>query len=289
MRPRRSLLYMPGSNARALEKGRTLPADGLILDLEDAVAPDAKETARAQVLAAIAGGGYGPREILVRINGLDTPWGADDIAAVAACGADGVVLPKVESAAMVQTAVDRLCGAGASDSMRTWCMIETPRGVLRAEEIADASPRLAGFIMGTNDLAKELRCQQTPDRAPFLMSFGLCLLAARAHGLAIIDGVHPDIEDTDGFAAVCRQGRALGFDGKSLIHPRTIAAANEIFAPDAAELEWARRIIAAYEAARAAGQAVIAVDGQLVEDLHVAEARSLLAAADRIAALEQTA
>lgn len=289
MRPRRSLLYMPGSNARALEKGRTLPADGLILDMEDAVAPDAKETARGQVMAAVADGGYGSREILVRINGLDTPWGADDVAAVAGSGADGVVLPKVESAAMVGTVEDRLRGAGAPDATRIWCMIETPRGVLRAEEIAGASPRLAGFIMGTNDLAKELRCQQTPDRAPFMTSFGLCLLAARAHGLAIIDGVHPDIEDAEGFAAVCRQGRALGFDGKSLIHPRTIAAANEIFAPGVEELEWARKIIAAYDAARAAGQAVIAVDGQLVEDLHVAEAQRLLAVADRIAAIERSA
>lgn len=287
-RLRRSLLYMPGSNARALEKGRTLPADGLILDLEDAVAPDAKEGARGQVMAAIAGGGYGARELLVRINGLDTPWGADDIVAVAASGADGVVLPKVESAALVQTVAARLSGSGAPDSMQIWCMIETPRGVLRAEEIAAASPRLAGFIMGTNDLAKDLRCRQTADRAPFMTSFGLCLLAARAHGLAIIDGVHPDIDDAEGFAAVCRQSRTLGFDGKSLIHPRTIAAANEIFAPAASELEWARRIIGAYEAARAAGQAVIAVDGQLVEDLHVAEARRLLAFADRIAAMAQS-
>ena len=287
-RLRRSLLYMPGSNARALEKGRSLPADGLILDLEDAVAPDAKEQARAQVMAAIADGGYGAREILVRVNGLDTPWGAADVAAVAASAAAGVVLPKVESAAMVRTAADRLAGSGASGEMRIWCMIETPRGVLQAGEIAGASPRLAGFIMGTNDLAKELRCQQTADRMPFMTSFGLCLLAARAHGLAIVDGVHPDIADEDGFEAVCRQGRALGFDGKSLIHPRTIAPANEIFAPSEAELEWARRIIDAFEAARAAGQAVIAVDGQLVEDLHVADARRLLAFADRIAATMQT-
>lgn len=283
-RPRRSLLYMPGSNARALEKGRTLPADGLILDLEDAVAPDAKDSARRQVMEAIAANGYGAREILVRINGLDTPWGADDIAAVAASAADGVVLPKVEGAAMIQAAEDRLAGYGAPDRMGIWCMIETPRGVLRSEEIAGASPRIVGFIMGTNDLAKELRCRQTPDRAPFATSFGLCLLAARAHGIAIIDGVHPDIADDAGLRAVCRQGRDLGFDGKSLIHPNTIAAANEIFAPGDEELVWARRIIAAYEAAREAGRAVIAVDGQLVEDLHVAEAKRLIAFAEDIAA-----
>jgi len=282
-RLRRSLLYMPGSNARALEKGRTLPADGLILDLEDAVAPDAKDLARRQVIEAIAAGGYGSRELLVRVNGLDTPWGAADIAAVAGSGADGVVLPKVESAAMVQTAEDRLAGHRAPDRMGIWCMIETPRGVLRAEEIAGASPRMAGFIMGTNDLAKELRCRQTPERTPFMTSFGLCLLAARANGIAIIDGVHPDIADQDGLRTVCRQGRDLGFDGKSLIHPNTIAAANEIFAPGDAEIAWARRIIAAYDAARADGRAVIAVDGQLVEDLHVAEARRLIAFAERIA------
>lgn len=283
-RPRRSLLYMPGSNTRALDKGRSLPADGLILDLEDAVAPDAKALARRQVVETIAAGGYGEREILVRINGLDTPWGADDIAAVAGSGAHGVALPKVESAAMVQMAEDRLAGHGAPDRMGIWCMIETPRGVLRAEEIAGASPRMAGFIMGTNDLAKELRCRQTPDRAPFMTSIGLCLLAARANGIAIIDGVHPDIADEEGFRVICRQGRDLGFDGKSLIHPSTIAAANEAFAPAPAEIAWARRIIAAYDTARADGRAVIAVDGQLVEDLHVAEARRLIAFADRIAA-----
>lgn len=282
-RLRRSLLYMPGSNARALEKGCTLPADGLILDLEDAVAREAKDLARRQVIEAIAAGGYGSRELLVRINGLDTPWGAADIAAVAGSGADGLVLPKVESAAMVQTAEDRLAGHGAPDRMGIWCMIETPRGVLRAEEIAGASPRMAGFVMGTNDLAKELRCRQTPERTQFMTSFGLCLLAARAHGIAIIDGVHPDITDQEGLRAVCRQGRDLGFDGKSLIHPNSIAAANEIFAPGEDELAWARRIVAAYESARAEGRGVIAVDGQLVEDLHVAEAERLLAFAAAIA------
>jgi len=281
-KPRRSLLYMPGSNARALEKGRCLPADGLILDLEDAVAPDAKALARTQVMAAIAAGGYGAREILVRVNGLDTPWGVDDIAAVAGSAAHGIVLPKVESATMVQMAEDRLAGNGASPAMGLWCMIETPRGVLRAEEVAGAGARLAGFIMGTNDLAKELRCRQTSDRMPFMASFGLCLLAARAYGLSVIDGVHPDISDDEGFESACRQARALGFDGKSLIHPRTIDAANRIFAPDEAELAWAQRIVEAYEAARTEGKAVIAVDGRLVEDLHVAEARRLLAYAEKL-------
>lgn len=286
-RLRRSLLYMPGSNARALEKARSLPADGLILDLEDAVAPDAKARARAQVMAAIAAGGYGRREILVRVNGPETPWGADDIAAVAQSGANGVVLPKVEGPGAVQTVEDRLSGHGAAEGMRIWCMIETPRGVLRAEEIAAASARLAGLIMGTNDLANELRCRQTADRMPFMASFGLCLLAARAHGLAIIDGVHPSITDAEGFAAACRQGRSLGFDGKSLIHPRTIDAANAIFAPTADEIEWARRVIDAHDTARAAGQAVIAVDGRLVEDLHVVEARRLLSLAEQVEAAAQ--
>lgn len=279
LRPRRSMLYMPGSNARALEKGRGLPCDAIILDLEDAVAPDAKLQARAQILAALADGGYGHRELIVRTNAPDSEWGWADLEAIAPSSAHGVLLPKVEDPALVREADDRLTAAGANDAMALWCMMETPRGVLRAAEIAAASPRLAGFVLGTNDLALELHCAQTPDRQPFMTSFGLCLLAARAHGLAVIDGVYIDLDDMAGFEAACRQGRALGFDGKSLIHPKTIETANRVFGPGDEELEWARRIVTAYEKGRAAGQAVIVVDGRMIEDLHVREANRLIAMA----------
>jgi citrate lyase subunit beta / citryl-CoA lyase len=284
LRPRRSMLYMPGANARALEKGRTLPADGLILDLEDAVAPQAKDVARDQVAAALGAGGYGPRELLVRVNGLATPWGAADLAALATAGADGVLLPKVESAAAVRQAEAALAAAGAPAGLALWCMMETPRGILAANEIAGASPRLAGLVMGTADLAKDLQARHTPDRLPLLTSLGLCLLAARAHGLAILDGVHLDLADDAGLEAACRQGVEFGFDGKTLIHPRTIAVANRLFAPSADEIAWSRRIIAAHQAASAAGQGVVLVDGRLVEGLHVENARRLVALADAIAA-----
>ncbi|MCG8544154.1 MAG: CoA ester lyase [Alphaproteobacteria bacterium] len=285
IRPRRSMLYMPGSNARALEKARTLPADALIFDLEDAVAPDAKALARDQVVATLAAGGYGGRELLVRVNGLDTDWAAADFAAVATSGANGVLLPKVDNAAMVQEAELRLAAAGAPEGLALWCMLETPRGVLNVAQVAGASPRLAGFVMGTNDLALELNCRQASDRQPFLTSFGLCILAARAEGLAIIDGVFTDLSDADGFAAECRQGLALGFDGKSLIHPKTIAAANEIYGPSDSDVAWAEKIIAAYDEAQDDGKAVIVVDGRMIEDLHVRLARRLVAMAARIAAL----
>ena len=280
LRPRRSMLYMPGSNSRALEKARSLPADGLILDLEDAVAPDTKATARSQIADALREGGYGDREVLVRINGLDTEWGMDDIACIAKTSADGIVLPKTETPEMVRAVTAHLEPMGAGD-LAVWCMMETPGGILRAGEIATASPNVGGLIMGTNDLAKELRCRQTPERDAFLVSFGLCILAARAAGIAAIDAVHTDLADDEGFAAACRQGRILGFDGKSLIHPKTIAAANDAYSPAAEEIAWARKITAAFEGAPT-GQAVIVVDGQMIEDLHVAEARALIAMADRI-------
>lgn len=283
IRPRRSLLYMPGSNARALEKARSLPADGFIFDLEDAVAPNAKETARDQVVATLAAGGYGRRELLVRINGLDTAWGPADLAAVAKTGADGVLLPKVESPEMVHDAEARLADAEAPEDLTLWCMVETPRGVLRVAEIAAASPRLTGFVMGTNDLALDLKCRQTPDRLPFMTSFGLCILAARAEGLAIIDGVFSNLADDDGFAAECRQGQALGFDGKSLIHPKTIAVANAAYGPSDEDMAQARKIVSAYEDAQADDKAVIVVDGRMIEDLHVREAQRLIAMAERIA------
>ncbi|MCW2236012.1 HpcH/HpaI aldolase/citrate lyase family protein [Azospirillum canadense] len=285
-RPRRSVLYMPGSNARALEKGRTLPADGLILDLEDAVAPDAKATARATIKEAIAAGGYGGRELVVRTNGLNTPWGYDDLVMAASSGADAVLLPKVESADMVRQAEAVLRANGSPDGQTIWCMMETPLGMLNAKEIAGASPKLGGLVMGTSDLAKDLHAAHTRDRLPMITSLGLCLLAARAYGLAILDGVHLDLNDDEGFAASCRQGRELGFDGKTLIHPKTIAACNEAFAPDPDEIAFAHRIIDAHAAASAEGKGVALVDGKLVENLHVENAKRVVAMAAAILALE---
>lgn len=287
IRPRRSVLYMPGSNPRALEKARSLPADGLIFDLEDAVAPDAKEAARTLVLDALGQGGYGGREILLRVNGPTTAWGKDDLAAAARSGAHGVLLPKVESAAQVQEADALLSAAGAPDDQAIWCMMETPKGILRAAEIAGSSPRLGGMVMGTSDLAKDLHAAHTKMRLPMLVSLGQCLLAARAYGLAILDGVHLDLDDEEGFAESCRQGLELGFDGKTLIHPKTIGAANRIFAPAEAELAWANKIIAAFQEARAKGAGVVVVDGKLVEQLHVEMAERSIALATQIAALGQ--
>jgi citrate lyase subunit beta/citryl-CoA lyase len=280
------MLYMPGSNSRALEKGRTLPADALILDLEDAVAPEAKTKARQQILDALAEGGYGKREILVRVNGLDGEWGRDDIAAMAGSGADAILLPKVESAEMVRQAEEVMAENGAPADMAVWCMIETPLGVLHAEEIAWGSSRVGGFVMGTSDLAKDLHCLHTPGRLPFVTSLSLCILAARAHGLAILDGVHLDLDDDEGFAESCRQGLEFGFDGKTLIHPKTIAKANEIFAPAADEVAWSRKIIAAHEEAAAQGKGVVVVDGKLVENLHVENAKRIVALAAMIDELE---
>ncbi|WP_026868482.1 HpcH/HpaI aldolase/citrate lyase family protein [Inquilinus limosus] len=277
IRPRRSLLYVPGSNPRALDKARILDADGLILDLEDAVAPDAKIEARDRVVAAVRAGGWGPREVLIRANAADTPWGADDLAAIAGSGADGVVLSKVERPETVHAAEAALKAAGAPGTLALWCMIETPLGVLNAASIAGSSPRLAGLILGTSDLAKDLRAAHEPGRQPLLTALGLCLLAGRAHGLAVIDGVHLDLEDEAGFAESCRQGAALGFDGKSLIHPKTIAAANAAFAPSPETVETALRVIAAHAAAMAAGRGVTVVDGRLVEALHVSEAERVVA------------
>jgi len=283
VRPRRSALYMPGSNARALEKARTLDADVLLLDLEDAVAPGAKVEARRLVVAAVAAGGYGFREVVVRLNGLATPWGAEDLAAVARAGADAVLLPKVESGAEVQAAAAALAAAGAPAGLPLWAMIETPRGVLRAAEIA-AAPGLACLVAGTSDLVKELGARHTPGRGEVLTALSLLVLAARAHGLACLDGVHLDLDDEAGFEAACRQGRDLGFDGKTLIHPKTLAVANRAFGPDQAELEQARRIMVAHAEAQSFGQGVVVVDGRLVEALHVEAARRRLALADAIAA-----
>lgn len=283
-RPRRSALYMPGSNARALEKARTLDADVLLLDLEDAVAPAAKAEARRLVLAALAVGGFGPREVVVRVNGPGTPWGADDLAAAARSGADAVLLPKVEGPAEVARAEAALREAGAPPTLALWAMIETPRGVLEAPAIAAASGRLACLVAGTNDLVKDLGARHTPGRAEVLTSLSLVVLAARAHGLACLDGVHVDLDDEAGFEAACRQGRDLGFDGKTLVHPRSIAAANRHFAPTEAEVDAARRILVAHAEAESFGRGVVVVDGRLVESLHVEAARRLLALADLVAA-----
>jgi citrate lyase subunit beta/citryl-CoA lyase len=284
-RPRRSILYMPGSNARALEKGRTLPADGLILDLEDAVAPDAKVTARENVVKALAEDGYGKREILLRINALETPWGQADAAAAARSKTDAILIPKVESAAQVRQVEAIMEQAGAPDSMTLWCMMETPLGILHTEEIARSSKRLAGWVMGTSDLAKDLRAAHTALRMPLITSLGLCLLAARAYGLSIVDGVYLNLEDDEGFATSCVQGKELGFDGKSLIHPKTVAKANEVFAPSAKEVAWARKIIQAHAEATAQGKGVVVVDGKLIENLHVVAARRQVELADAIAEL----
>lgn len=276
---------MPGSNPRALATARTLAADGLIVDLEDAVAPDAKESARAIAAAALAEGGYAGHEVVLRVNPLDTPWGHADLAAAATMPIDAVLLPKIESPDRVALTVSLLDALGAPERLAVWCMLETPRGILYAREIAAASPRLAALVLGTSDLTKDLHALATRDRLPLITALGLAVLAARAYGLAILDGVHLDLEDDDGLTTSCRQGRELGFDGKTLIHPKQIAAANAAFAPTADEIEWSRRIIAAHAEASAAGKALALVDGRLIENLHVENARRLLALAEEIARL----
>ncbi len=286
VRPRRSMLYMPGSNARALKKARSLAADSLIMDLEDAVAPDAKDLAHTQVVQAIREGGYGKREVIVRINGFDSPWGEDDLEAVAGCGADAILLPKVESAAMVHDLEMRMAEAGAPETMGIMCMMETPLGILHAEQVAAAGERLSCLVMGTSDLVNELQASHTDARLPVLTSLGLCLLAARAVGVAIVDGVHLDLTDESGFAQVCRRGKELGFDGKTLIHPKTIAKANEVFSPSPGEVDFSHRIIEAHGEAAAECKGVAVVDGRLIENLHVENAKRLVNLAEAIEALD---
>jgi len=285
IRPRRSVLYMPGSNPRALDKARSLPADGLIFDLEDAVAPDAKETARAAVCAALNDGGYGHRETILRVNSLATPWGYHDLAAAATSGADVILLPKVDSADSVRQSLEVLDQAGAPTDLPVWAMMETSLGMLRAEEIANASPRMTGFVMGTSDLAKELQAAHTRLRLPMITALGLCLLAGRAFGLTLLDGVHLDLADDQGYLESCQQGRELGFDGKTLIHPKQIEAANKSFAPDDESLAQAEKIIAAHQTAVAEGKGVVVVDGRLVENLHVDDAKRQVALANAIRAI----
>jgi citrate lyase subunit beta/citryl-CoA lyase len=282
LRPRRSVLYMPGSNARALQKARTLPADALILDLEDAVAPDAKEAARAQVCEAVRAG-FGKREIVVRINALSTPWGAKDLLAAAAAGPDAILVPKLSTPDELIAIEQRLAGAGRS--LALWAMVETPLAILNIAALAASGGRLACLVMGTNDLIKELRGVHTQDRLNLAAALGLSVLAARAHGLAIIDGVYNDIEDSEGFAASCAQGRSFGFDGKTVIHPSQIEPCNAAFAPSPEEVETAKKIIAAFARPANKGKGAIKLDGRMVERLHAENAGRTLALAQAIAAL----
>jgi citrate lyase subunit beta/citryl-CoA lyase len=277
VRPRRSVLYMPGANERALEKARAIPADALILDLEDSVAPDAKADARKRVAAAAASGAYGYRELTIRVNAPGTPWHDEDLRAAAAAGPDAVVVPKVDSPETVHAVERALEAAGAPHRTAIWAMLETPQAMLDARTIAGASERLTALVMGTNDLAKELHAEYVPDRAPLLTGLSLALLAARATGKVILDGVYNDVQDLAGFEAECVQGRQFGFDGKTLIHPKQVGICNNAFAPSEEQVDYSRRVIAAFEAAAAEGRGVATVDGRMIENLHVEDARRVLA------------
>ena len=283
-KPRRSVLYMPGSNRRALEKARSLDVDGVIMDLEDAVAPGAKAEARDNVLDAIRAGGYGHREIVIRLNDFYTPWGEDDLRAAATSGADAILLPKVDDAAFLNKIGDLLTINGAPPSLKLWVMAETPRAIQNIDRIADGDSRLEVIVMGTSDLGRALRVPDTPGRLGLLPALSACVLAARAHGLDILDGVHGDLADETGFRNACNQGKTLGFDGKTLIHPGQIDAANQIFGVSEAEAEKAAAIIAAWEAAAAEGNGIAVVDGRMIENLHAEEAKRLLALRAAIAA-----
>ena len=287
VRPRRSVLYMPGSNARALEKARELPADGLVLDLEDAVAPEAKVQAREAIAKALKNGGFGNREVLVRINGLDTQWWVEDLNVIVAAKPDAVLLPKVSDPAQLEDVASRLVDLGADPHIKIWAMMETPLAMLNVGAIAaaalDTETRLAGFVMGTNDLAKETRARLVPGRAPMLPWIMTCVAAARAYGLSILDGVYNDLGNAEGFVEECRQARDLGFDGKTLIHPRQIEPCNEAFSPSPEEIEAARKMIAAFDLPENKDKGVIQIDGRMVERLHADMARQTVAIADAIA------
>ena len=289
IRPRRSLLFMPGSNARALEKARNLPADGIILDIEDSVAPEAKGLARDQIAQAISAGGFGRREVWIRTNAPDSPWWGDDIAMAAKARPDGILVPKISSVEDLAIIARCLRDAGANSSIRVWTMIETARAVLHAEELAAASrdvePRLAGFVFGPNDISRETRMRMQPGRAIMLPLITHCILATRAYGLEILDGPYSDFSNVDGFAQECTQARDLGFDGKTLIHPSQIEACNASFTPPAEEVARARRIIAAFDLPENAARGAISLDGQMVERLHADMARRTIAIADAVAAL----
>ena len=289
IRPRRSLLFMPGSNARALDKARALPVDGLILDLEDAVAPDAKAAARSQVAEAVAARGFGRREVLIRINSLDSPWWLDDLAMAAKARPDGILVPKISRVADMAAIADRLSDINADHAIRIWIMIETARSVLDADQLAKASQdsemRLAGFVFGPNDLSLETGIRMQPGRATMLPALVNCVLAARASGLSILDGPYSDISNPDGLAAECAQARDLGFDGKTLIHPGQIEACNTAFTPRAEDVAQARKIIAAFEQPENKGRGAIQLDGRMVERLHAEIARKTIAIADATAAM----
>lgn len=291
IRPRRSVLYMPGSNARALEKARELPADGLILDLEDAVAPEAKAPARDAVVKALNKGGFGDREVMVRINGLDTRWWVEDIDAAANAHPDAVLVPKVSTPKQLQDLAARLVDMGTDPHVRVWAMMETPLAMLNVRDIAasalDSETRLAGFVMGTNDLAKDTRARLVPGRAPMLPWLMSCVAAARAYGLDILDGVYNDLGNAEGFAEECRQARDLGFDGKTLIHPRQIEPCNEAFSPSPEEVALARKMIAAFDEPENRDKGVIQIDGRMVERLHAEMARRTVAIADAIEKAKQ--
>jgi citrate lyase subunit beta / citryl-CoA lyase len=287
-RPRRSLLFMPGSNARALEKARSLPADGIILDLEDAVAPEAKALARDQIAAAVAAGGFGRREVLIRINALDSPWWIDDVTMAGKARPDGILVPKISSVKDLTVIADRLSDINAPMSIRVWAMIETSRAVLHAEEIAaasrDSEMRLAGFVFGPNDISRETRIRMQPGRAAMLPMITHCILATRAYDLEILDGPYSDLSNVNGFGQECTQARDLGFDGKTLIHPGQIEACNAIFTPPAEEVEYARKVIAAFERPENASRGAIQLDGRMVERLHAEMARRTIEIADAIVA-----
>ena len=285
LRPRRSVLYMPAANDRAIEKAQTIPADAIIFDLEDAVAPDAKPDARDKAVAAVRSGLYGNRELTIRCNGLDTQWGSDDVLAAGAAGPAAVVIPKVDSVEYVDRVSALLDEAGAPATMMIWPMIETPTAVFDVRAIA-AHPRVAVLVMGTNDLAKELRAPLVPSRHPLVPHLATALLAAREAGKAILDGVYNDVKNPEGFIAECSQGMEMGFDGKTLIHPSQVEPANEMWAPSPDDVEYAERVIAAFDEAVGAGQGVVTVDGRMIENLHVDNARRVLATAAAIAALD---
>ena len=286
IRPRRSVLYMPGSNARALEKAKTLPADGVILDLEDSVAPDAKETARAQVADAVKAGGFGAREVFIRVNAVDTPWHAEDLSAAAHAAPDAILVPKVSSPETLELIGRRLLDMHIDHKTRVWAMIETPLAIFNilsiAAEARDSESRLAGFIMGTNDLAKDTRARLVPGRAPMLGWLSMCVAAARIHGIDILDGVYNDLANAEGFAAECKQGVELGFDGKTLIHPNQIEPCNTAFSPSAEEVAMARKMIAAFDLPENKDKGVVSIDGRMVERLHAEMARRTVAIAEAI-------
>ena len=284
--PRRTALYMPGANDKALEKAKGLPVDAIIFDTEDSVAPDMKAVAREKVAAAVASGEYGRRELTIRVNGLDTEWSVDDLRSAAQAGPAGIVVPKVNSAAEVARIEEIIEGAGVPDHTAIWAMLETPTAIENAVEIATSSERLAVLVMGTNDLAKELRAALVPGRAPLLWGLGRCVNAARVAGTAILDGVYNDVKDVEGFTAECVQGAQMGFDGKTIIHPGQVEPCNTAYSPSEDEVEFSKRVIEAFEAALAEGKGVITVDGKQIENLHVDNARRALAIADAIAALE---